>query len=229
MKIMPHFKIAFIMTENIFAREVLNQDIERGGIIDAVIIEKSEFAERNKSYLVNDFYNPPELGDLLKKSKAKIFYTANHNAEDCREILLRLKPDLIFLGGVRIIKQPIIDTASIGVLNSHPGLLPKYRGQDIVGWAIYNNEAVGATCHFIDTGIDTGPILLKKEVGYEKGETLLQIRVAVMKVCAELLFEAAKGLEKGTLKPRPQKKEEGENFPAMPENIVKLVEEKLLS
>ena len=222
---MDHFKIVFLATDNIFAREIIKQCIAHGRMIDATIVENTR-REWNRSYLANDFYTPPELDELIKMSNTKVFCTENHN--NCGEILFQLKPDLVFVGGARILKKHIIDVPPVGILNAHPGLLPEYRGQDIVGWAIYNGDPVGATCHFVDAGIDTGHILIRKEFVYTKGRNLLQIRVDIMRLCAELLLNGVSGLEKGILRATPQDLKEGKTYLEMPENILKIVEKKLL-
>lgn len=51
---------------------------------------------------------------------------------------MEIKPDIIVLGGSSIIRENIIKIPKIGILNAHPGLLPKYREVDVIQWAIYN-------------------------------------------------------------------------------------------
>jgi methionyl-tRNA formyltransferase len=50
---------------------------------------------------------------------------------------------LILLGGARILKRPILECARLAVLNAHPGLLPAYRGVDVIPWALHNGDPVG--------------------------------------------------------------------------------------
>jgi methionyl-tRNA formyltransferase len=90
-----------------------------------------------------------------------------------------LRPDLLVLAGAPILPDAVLGTAAHGTLNAHPGLLPRYRGVDVVPHAVLNGDPVGATVHFVDTGIDTGRIVARVEVDPLPGETLsaLQQRV----------------------------------------------------
>ena len=85
------------------------------------------------------------------------------------------------LANTRIIRKEIIDTTEYGILNSHPGIIPYYRGLDVVGWAILNGDQVGATCHYITEQPDSGPILMTDELRYNYGDTLMDIRIENMK------------------------------------------------
>ena len=193
--------------ENIVGRELIVQLTQARISIQAVVIEKSPRAEREKEYLKNDFYQPPFVAETLKNFPAEVFNTSNLNSDESVQKLRALGPDLILLDGSVIIKPPVIASAKNGAINSHPGLLPEYRGVDSVRWSIYNNDSIGATCHFIDQGLDTGPILIRKPLTYTRDETLLKIRVRVMRACVEIMVEAVQGLIAGTLKAAPQPKE----------------------
>ena len=88
------------------------------------------------------------------------------NNEEFREQLARIAPDAIIVVGYgRIIPQWMIDLPPLGNLNLHASLLPKYRGAAPIQWAIARGETVtGVTTMRIDAGLDTGDILLQKEI-----------------------------------------------------------------
>lgn len=76
-----------------------------------------------------------------------------------------------------LIKQEVIDTARLGYLNFHPSLLPYGRGKDPNFWAIVEGTPFGVTLHFVDPGIDTGPIAFQRELPVrweDTGATLYQ-------------------------------------------------------
>ena len=125
-------------------------------------------------------------------------------------------------------KEPVINTAKFGVLNSHPALLPKYQGLDCVSWSILNGDPVGATIHLIDSGIDSGPIILQEVVNYSDCSNLCEVRVKVMKKCAELVVKSLIGLEFNTLKPIMQDLSLGINHTSLPLEKLELVEEKII-
>jgi methionyl-tRNA formyltransferase len=63
-----------------------------------------------------------------------------------------------------LLRRPLIDAFRLGVLNAHMGLLPAHRGVNVAEWAALEGATIGCTVHWIDTGIDTGPILATQEI-----------------------------------------------------------------
>lgn len=83
------------------------------------------------------------------------------NAPEFLAVLDRLKPDLLFLVGCRLLKPEVLAAIACPVLNYHAGINPKYRGMNGGYWALANGDAdnFGATVHLVDAGVDTGGIL----------------------------------------------------------------------
>ena len=71
------------------------------------------------------------------------------------------KPDFLWITDYRfLIPSSVIALAAKGAVNLHPSLLPRYRGRAPINWAILNGEReLGLTAHFVDEGMDTGPII----------------------------------------------------------------------
>ena len=212
--------------ENIHGREILHTLLNYKFPIEAIIVEhKSKLSENARNYLKNEFYNPPTFSELIKNTSIDVQYVEQHNNEECVEFLQKSCPDYIVLGGTRIIKEPIIKTAKFGIINSHPALLPKYQGLDCVAWSILNNDLVGATAHFIDSGIDTGPIILQESFQYHDCNSLMEVRIKAMKKCSDLMIKSLIGLEFGTLIPKPQDTSFSINHPAIPLEKLEKVEQ----
>ncbi|HKX49934.1 MAG TPA: methionyl-tRNA formyltransferase, partial [Candidatus Binatia bacterium] len=89
------------------------------------------------------------------------------------EQFVSLKADLAILAFVsQIIPPPVFNAPRLGSICYHPSLLPKYRGRTAINWALIRGETVtGLTIFWLDKGIDTGPILLQKEVRVEPDDT----------------------------------------------------------
>jgi len=83
---------------------------------------------------------------------------------DVIERIREAKPDVIFaIGGTQIIPNEVLAIPRLGALNIHPALLPKYRGRFSIPHAIFNGErSTGVTAHWLDEGIDSGPIILQE-------------------------------------------------------------------
>jgi methionyl-tRNA formyltransferase len=145
------------------------------------------------------------------------------NNEAFRSQLSTLKPDAIIVVGYgRLIPQWMIDLPPMGNINLHASLLPKYRGAAPIQWAIACGETVtGVTTMKIDSGLDTGDILLQQEIPVEAKDTAETLAPRMANIGAELVRETLPGLRAGTVHPTPQdntkaslapilKKEDGE-------------------
>ncbi|MCI9085467.1 MAG: methionyl-tRNA formyltransferase [Clostridia bacterium] len=149
---------------------------------------------------------PTEVKSVALEAGLKVFQPLTLKDGTFREILDELKPELIVVVAYgKILPDYIIEYPKYGCVNVHASLLPKYRGSAPIQWAIINGERVtGVTTMKMDSGVDTGDMLLKAEteIGeYETSEELFD-RLAVMG--GELLIKTVKGLEAGTITPVPQ-------------------------
>jgi methionyl-tRNA formyltransferase len=126
--------------------------------------------------------------------------------DEFRAQLAALQPDAIIVVGYgRIIPQWMIDLPRFGNLNLHASLLPKYRGAAPIQWAIANGESVtGVTTMRIDAGLDTGDILLQREIPILREDTAETLAPRLASVGAELMVETLRALEGGQIQPTPQ-------------------------
>lgn len=128
------------------------------------------------------------------------------NNDELRGQLVALRPDAIIVVGYgRILPQWMIDLPRLGNLNLHASLLPKYRGAAPIQWAIAHGESVtGVTTMRIDAGLDTGDILLQREVPIGPEETAETLAPKLAATGADLMLETLQGLERGQIRPIPQ-------------------------
>ncbi|MGA7294691.1 MAG: methionyl-tRNA formyltransferase [Terriglobales bacterium] len=131
--------------------------------------------------------------------------TIKNNAE-FRGQLAEIKPDAIIVVGYgRIIPQWMIDLPRLGNLNLHASLLPKYRGAAPIQWAIASGESVtGVTTMRIDAGLDTGDILMQREIPIAVEDTAETLSPRLASLGADLMVETLRELENGQLHPTPQ-------------------------
>ena len=97
------------------------------------------------------------------------FETANAASE-----LAALRPDLMVMAFVTLfVPEPVLDTPTHGSIQYHPSLLPRHRGPSAINWAIIQGDPkTGVAIFWPDDGLDTGPVLLTKEVEIEPDDTL---------------------------------------------------------
>ena len=130
------------------------------------------------------------------------------------EEMKELKPDVICVVAYgKILPKEILDIPSKGCINVHGSLLPKYRGAAPIQWAIINGEkTTGVTTMYMDIGMDTGDMILKKETAIGENETTGELWKRLAKIGAELLVETLQKIEDGTAQRIPQ----GEQFTMAP-------------
>src|SRR5678815_5714450 len=126
--------------------------------------------------------------------------------QDFRGQLARIAPDAIIVVGYgRIIPQWMIDLPPLGNLNLHASLLPKYRGAAPIQWAIARGETIsGVTTMRIDAGLDTGDILMQREMPIAPDDTAETLAPRLASIGADLMVETLNGLAAGTIAARKQ-------------------------
>lgn len=97
------------------------------------------------------------------------------------EALRKKKVELIFLAGyMRILGPQFVQAWRWKILNIHPSLLPKYPGTHSIQEALEAKEKqTGVTIHFVEEGVDSGPIILQGTVPIEPGDTLETLEARV--------------------------------------------------
>jgi methionyl-tRNA formyltransferase len=128
------------------------------------------------------------------------------NNDAFRTQLTALRPDAIVVVGYgRIIPRWMLDLPPLGNINLHASMLPKYRGAAPIQWAIAWGEAItGVTTMKIDAGLDTGDILLQQPIPVAPDDTAETLAPRLASVGADLMVATLRGLQAGTIHPRPQ-------------------------
>ncbi|MDO9123691.1 MAG: methionyl-tRNA formyltransferase [Deltaproteobacteria bacterium] len=147
------------------------------------------------------------MGGLAQKSGIPSFRPAIMKTPEVHEAYGRLKPDLAILAFVTdIIPQSLLAIPSIGTLCYHPSLLPRHRGASAINWAIIQGDTrTGLTIFWADKGIDTGPILLQKEVEIGPEETTGSLYFnKLFPMGIEAIMEAVDLIKKGKAPRIPQ-------------------------
>ncbi len=120
--------------------------------------------------------------------------------------LRKLKADLQIVVAFRMLPEIVWNMPSLGTINVHASLLPKYRGAAPINWAIINGEKVsGVTTFKLTHEIDTGNILLHAKVNIGDQETAGDLHDKLKEAGAILLVETIEKLLAGELEEKPQK------------------------
>ena len=103
-----------------------------------------------------------------------IDYVDDPNGTQCETVLSKLKPKVLILMISTILEDKVLKIPEM-VINTHSGILPKYRGVDSHRWAILDGGSVGVSVHYVDSGVDTGPVLKTNELPIRSGDTISSI------------------------------------------------------
>ncbi|PDH23708.1 MAG: hypothetical protein CND89_01390 [Marine Group II euryarchaeote MED-G38] len=226
-------KFAFLLLkEHPYGREMLRQILSEGFIPSIIIEEDSEIAdEEREKFLKRIEGNPiaPSIQEQVKELGIKIESVAIHNSQQVMPMIKDSELDLIVFGGTRIIRGEILDLPKDGVINSHPGLLPECRGSASPAWSVYHDIPIGSSTHFCDNGIDTGHLLLRREVLVKRGMTYEDLCYETLLLAGILMKEALMAYDEGRWSElrRPQGESENPTFRNAPEEILKIVKQKL--
>jgi methionyl-tRNA formyltransferase len=105
----------------------------------------------------------------------------------------------------KVLPKEVLDIPEGGCINVHASLLPKYRGAAPISRAIMNgDEKTGVTTMLMDEGLDTGPVLLRREVAIDKSDTAGSLSSKLAAVGSSLLIETLRALRMGSIKPIAQ-------------------------
>jgi folate-dependent phosphoribosylglycinamide formyltransferase PurN len=130
---------------------------------------------------------------------------SDQNAPDSIAQLREWSPDIIIFTGGNILRQPLLEVPTLGVLNVHLGLLPEVRGMSSPEWSLLHHVPVGVTIHYVDAGIDTGPILQRCEYAdAARCESLGDLRNRLIAFGIEKAAEVVAALDRGTISASPQ-------------------------
>ena len=156
---------------------------------------------------------PAGRGNKLHISPVKDFALANNltvfqptkvKTPETLELFQSAEADIaVVVAYGRILPETFLKSFPKGCLNVHFSLLPKYRGAAPVNWAIVNGEKItGVTTMQMGVGLDTGDILLQREIEIFEGENALDLMQKLSTLGADLLSETLKNLD--NLLPIPQ-------------------------
>lgn len=134
-----------------------------------------------------------------------LFDDADLHSAEGRARIAALEPELAFaLYYARILKREAIDLFPAGVINLHPSLLPHNRGSYTPTWIILENAPAGATLHYIDDGVDTGPIIAQRAVTVEAWDTGETLNAKLVEACCGLFTETLPDILAGNVEATPQ-------------------------
>jgi phosphoribosylglycinamide formyltransferase-1 len=133
-----------------------------------------------------------------------VFPRDEHSDREARDAAMAdwiegLDADLVVLAGyMQLLSGPFVARFRGRIVNVHPALLPSFPGLDAIGQALEAGvEVTGVTVHFVDEGIDTGPVISQREVPVPPDRDRDKLEAAVHAVEHELYPQAIRTIARG--------------------------------
>ena len=195
-------RIIFMGTPE-FAVKSLEKILENNYEVAAVVTAQDKPAGRGKKITKS------AVKKFAEEKGLKVLQPSNLKSEEFINELKQLKPDVQVVVAFRMLPEQVWKLPPLGTFNLHASLLPDYRGAAPINWALINGEQkTGVTTFFIDDKIDTGEIILQKEIPVNKDENASSLHDRLMETGASLVVETLGSIFKGKANPVPQPQKE---------------------
>lgn len=203
--------------------QTLIRKVGQWGVSNAARYARSKLMSSSKaSVALNNPYLAPFLtnrGPLLKNLREvgrlcgfPVATCSNQNSRRAISQLRQWSPDAIVFAGGNILRQGVLALPKLGVINVHLGLLPEIRGMSSPEWSLLQSVPVGITVHYMDSGIDTGRILLRREFpDTAQCPSLEDLRNRLIAFGVRQLIEVLSDLDRGTISPQTQSQLDQDN------------------
>jgi len=178
------------------------------------VLEKLVQEKCNVVAVVTAPDKPAGRGMQLNQSAVKKFAVEHHlpvlqpvklKDPDFIEELQSYQADVQIVVAFRMLPELVWNMPPMGTINLHASLLPKYRGAAPINWAIINGEkSTGITTFKLKHAIDTGDVLMRKEIEIRPDETAGELHDEMKVLGAQLIYDTLVGYCSGTLQPIPQ-------------------------
>ena len=196
---MNDLKIVFMGTPD-FAVATLKTLVENNYNIVGVITAPDKPAGRGRKL------NESAVKEYAKSQNLTILQPTNLKNEDFLNELKALNANLQIVVAFRMLPKVVWQMPELGTFNLHASLLPNYRGAAPINWAIINGETkTGVSTFFIDEEIDTGDMIIQKEIEIEPNENAGSLHDKLMSLGSKLVLTTVSSIEKGQVKTIPQK------------------------
>lgn len=143
---------------------------------------------------------PPPVKETALAHGIPVLQPAKCRTPEFLAELASYRPEVCVVAAYgKILPKDVLELPKYGCINVHTSLLPKYRGAAPIQWAVLNGEEkTGVTIMKMDEGIDTGDIILQKEILLDKDETAGTLFDKLAEEGGKLVVEALGKIEGGT-------------------------------
>ena len=190
-------RVIFMGTPD-FAVPSLQKLIDNGYDIPLVVSQPDKPRGRSKQLVM------PEVKALAVENGIEVFQPVSLKNDEASAYIASFEPDFLVVAAYgKILPKAVLDIPKKACINVHGSLLPKYRGAAPIQWSVLNGDkTTGVTTMLMGEGLDTGDMLLKKEVVIGENETAAALFDRLAVVGADLLMQTLENFDHIT--PEPQ-------------------------
>ena len=193
---------------------------------------KLENELKKETFYIEKFLNDKKINsrsvkNLCKRNQIPCLTVNNLNHKKSFIFLSTISVDIIVYAGGGILRKKIINIPKYGVINAHSGYLPFFRGMNVIEWSLLYNVAPTVSVHMINPGIDTGDILYREQVPFNKDYSILDLRGESVVTEVKSLIKVMSNFEKYYQSRSKQEKKDGKQYFVMHNVLRKLVENNL--
>lgn len=231
----PGITVSQIVVRKIFNWQRIKGELRRDGhrliqkVYKKLILEEISYLNYKDSIasLVSEVNLPGNtLNDLAKQFEIPLLFVKDHNDQKAVDNLKELNLDAVIFTGGGLIRKDLLGISKFGVINCHAGLLPPYRGMDVVEWAILeaknSQPKTGLTLHIMDKGVDTGPILKTHLIKIQKGDSIDLIRERLEPAMIKIMLDGLREIRDGKTTPIYQVNKDGKQYFVMHPRLRKM-------
>ncbi|MBN1857938.1 methionyl-tRNA formyltransferase [Candidatus Bipolaricaulota bacterium] len=206
-----------LLGHNKWACLTLRALLENGHEVAAVVAETDAYDQREASVYerFSEFGAYESLKDAADHLGITVHQPQDVNDRAFIDTLQAARPDLLICVSYHaIFRRAFLEAFPERLINAHLAPLPHYRGRAPINWAIINGEDhTAVTVHFIDAGIDTGPILVQRRVPIHENDRAIDVLLRALPVFPAAVLDAVEQLAQGTSNPVRQDPADGSYFP----------------
>lgn len=196
---------------------VFNKYVDASKLSDEIKYINNYFKEHKIPY--------SSVSEICNKTGIKCKVVGNLNDPDAIDYIK--DSDLLVYAGGGILKQQLIDTPKIGVLNCHSSRLPEIRGMNATEWSFFLDVPTANTMHFIVRKVDQGPIIQIIDRDYSHCISIDQIRGQAITYMVEDLCATVQKIKDNNYTTTTQKPADGKQYYAMHPVLKDVVNAKL--
>ena len=188
----------YIHPESANAIEYLAGFIKEGIRLSSILVINNESYSKKLREIVQErtrgHYQFRNLYRVLSELDTPCYFIRSINSKRAMDLIKSLDIDVLLLGGPEIVKEEVIAQPHLRIVNCHPSDIKKYRGCSNVEWAIYNDDEILLSCHFITELVDSGPLIHQETFQYVKGMSYPELRTQIIYAQAGTMINGIKKL-----------------------------------